>query len=62
MVFSFAKIPALIHSSRRSRMVVAEQVQSAIDSYEPDVHHFDGRPLLRYRPAGWRGSVPRRSR
>ena len=29
-----AKIPALIHSSRRSRIVVAPQVQSAIDSYE----------------------------
>jgi len=31
---SRAKIPALIHSSRRSRMVVAGQVQPAIGSYE----------------------------
>jgi hypothetical protein len=29
---SLAKIPALIHSSRRPRMVVAEQAQSAIAS------------------------------
>jgi hypothetical protein len=27
---SWAKIPSLIHSSRRARMVVAEQVLSAI--------------------------------
>lgn len=32
--FSRAKIPVLIHSSRRSRIVVAEQVQSAIASCE----------------------------
>jgi hypothetical protein len=31
---SLAKIPALIHSSRRSRIVVAEHCESAIDSYE----------------------------
>ena len=31
---SLAKIPALIHSSRRARIVVAEQPQSAIASYE----------------------------
>jgi hypothetical protein len=30
MAFSLAKIPSLIHSSRRSRIVVAPQVQSAI--------------------------------
>jgi hypothetical protein len=29
-----AKIAALIYSWRRSRIVVAEQAQSAIDSYE----------------------------
>ena len=34
MRLSSAKIPALIHSSRRSRIVVAEQAPSAIDSYE----------------------------
>ena len=34
MAFSRAKIPAAIHSSRRCRIVVAEQVQSAMDSYE----------------------------
>jgi hypothetical protein len=32
--FSCAKIPALIHSSRRSLIVVAPQLQSAIDAYE----------------------------
>jgi hypothetical protein len=31
---SLLKTPALIHSPRRSRIVVAEQAQSAIDSYE----------------------------
>jgi len=32
MCFSFPKIPALIHSLRRSRIVAAEQVQSTIDA------------------------------
>ena len=32
IVFSSAKIPALIHSLRRSRIVVAPQAQSAIDA------------------------------
>lgn len=31
---SRARIPALIHSSRRNRIVVAEQVESPIPSYE----------------------------
>ena len=31
---SRAKIPARIHSSRRARIVVAEQAESAIASYE----------------------------
>ena len=34
MAFSLVKMPALIHSLRRSRIVVAPQVQSAIDTYE----------------------------
>jgi hypothetical protein len=32
IVFSWPKIPASIHSSRRSRIVVAPQAQSAIDA------------------------------
>jgi hypothetical protein len=34
IAFSFAKIPALIRSSRRLRIVAAEQAQSAIEAYE----------------------------
>ena len=34
MAFSSAKMPARIHSLRRSRIGVAPQVQSAIDAYE----------------------------
>jgi hypothetical protein len=32
IVFSWPKIPAAIHSLRRSRIVVAPQVQPAIDA------------------------------
>jgi hypothetical protein len=61
---SLAKIPALIYSSRRSRIVVAEQAQSAIASYEqPKRRTWMSFPKMtrspirgRWQPSGWEGS------
>jgi hypothetical protein len=64
MFLSSAKIPALIHSLRRSRIVVAPQRQSAIDSYEqPKRRTWMSFSKMtrseirgRWQPSGWEGS------
>jgi hypothetical protein len=61
-VFRFAKIPAF-HSSQRSRIVVAPQVQLAIDAYEqPNRRTWISfsemiRSAIRglWQPSGWEG-------
>ena len=62
--FSSAKMPALIHSSRRSRIVVAPQVQSAIDTYEQPKRRtwmsfskmIRSPTRGRWQPSGWDGA------